>query len=136
MEQLISNLSTDLDQLVDAPVAPAQPQIRERRRPMFTGNEDHDISLMDAGVLVRNYREKAGKNAAKGGFFGSAALQQVLDQEGVVGVRYYYGEERDGRPVLVIVGVDQFGNDLVDGFLLERGVPCPPFCGLFNTLNS
>jgi hypothetical protein len=125
-----------IDQLVDAPVAPVQPEIRERRRPMFTGNEDHDICLADATTLIRYFREKAGKNAVKGGFFGSAALQQVLDQEGVVGIRYYYGQEKDGRPVLVIVGVDQYGNDLIDGFLLERGVPCPPFCGWFNTLNS
>jgi hypothetical protein len=125
-----------LDQLVDTPVAPAQPELRERRRPVFTGNEDHDITLADASVLVRSHREKAGKNAVKGGFFGSAALQQVLDQEGVVGIHYYFGEERDGRPVLVIVGADQYGNDLTDGFLLERGVPCPPFCGWFNQLNS
>jgi hypothetical protein len=51
-------------------------------------------------------------------------------------VRYYYAQERDGRPVLVLVGVDQYGNDLVDGFMLERSIPCPPFCGFINSLNS
>ena len=133
----ITNLITkDADLYVDAPVTPAQPEIKERRRPMFTGLEDHEISVMDASALTRNYREKAGKNAIKGGFFGGAAVQQLLEQEGVVGLRYYYAQERDGRPVLVIVGVDQYGNDLVDGFLLERGIPCPPFCGWVNSLNS
>jgi len=122
-----------LEAYVDTPVAPA---IKERLRPMFTGNEDHDICLNDASDLTRNYREKTGKDAIKGGFFGAAAIQQVLDQEGVVGIRYYYAQEKDGRPVLVLVGVDIHGNDLVEGFMIERSVPCPPFCGFFNSLNS
>ena len=91
-----------LESYVDAPVAPA---VKERRRPMFTGNEDHDITMAEASRLTRNYRERAGKNAIKGGFFGQAALQQLMDQDGVVGVRYYYAQENDGRPVLVLVGV-------------------------------
>ncbi len=128
--------SRTLDAFVDVPVAPAKPEIRERRRPMFTGNEDHDISMADASRLTRNFRERAGRTAIKGGFFGQAALQQLLDQDGVVGIRYYYAQENDGRPVLVLVGVDASGNDLIEGFLLERSVPCPPFCGFFNELNS
>ncbi len=127
-------LKKTVDASVDSPVA--RPEIKERKRPMFTGNENHDISLADASDLTRNFRSKAGKDAIKGGFFGLAALQQLLDQEGVVGLRYYYAQEADGRPVLVLVGVDANGNDLVDGFLLERSVPCPPFCGWFNSLNS
>ena len=91
---------------IDAPVAPVKEKIRPRRRPMFTGNEDHAISLEEAGILTKNFRQRAGKNAIKGGFFGQAALQQLLDQEGVVGVRYYYAEENNGRPVMVLVGVD------------------------------
>jgi hypothetical protein len=135
METTIINPQT-LESFVDIPVAPAKPEIRERRRPMFTGNEDHDIMLGDASALTRNFRDRAGKNAIKGGFFGQAALQQLLDQEGVVGIRYYYGQENDGRPVLVLVGVDATGNDLIEGFILERSVPCPPYCGFFNELNS
>jgi hypothetical protein len=118
------------------PMTTIAPAIRERRRPMFTGNEDHDIALAEAAELTRNYRARAGKDAIKGGFFGQAALQQLLDQEGVVGIRYYYGQEADGRPVLVLVGVDMNGSDLTHGFLLERSIPCPPFCHFFNELNS
>ncbi|MBR9977976.1 MAG: hypothetical protein KFH87_07800, partial [Bacteroidetes bacterium] len=86
--------------------------------------------------LTRNYRMSAGKGAIKGGFFGRAAIEQVLSQEGVVGIRYYYAKENNERPVLIMVGVDEHGRDLVDGFLAERSVPCPPFCGDFNPLNS
>ena len=135
MESILLTPQT-LESYVDAPVAPVAPEIRERRRPMFTGNEDHDIALNDAASLTRNFRDRAGKNAIKGGFFGQAALQQLLDQDGVVGIRYYYAQENDGRPVLVLVGVGNDGNDMVEGFVLERSIPCPPFCGLFNELNS
>jgi hypothetical protein len=124
------------DLFIDAPIAPAQPEVRERRRPVFTGLEDHTIAIEDASELTRNYRMSAGKGAIKGGFFGRAAVEQVLAQEGVVGIRYYYAKENNGRPVLIMVGVDEFGKDLVDGFIAERSVPCPPFCGTFNPLNS
>lgn len=124
------------DLFIDAPIAPAQPEVRERQRPVFTGLEDHTISIDDASELTRNYRMSAGKGAIKGGFFGRAAIEQVLAQEGVVGIRYYYAKENNGRPVMIMVGVDEFGKDLVDGFLAERSVPCPPFCGGLNPLNS
>ncbi|MCB2203436.1 hypothetical protein KQI65_01710 [bacterium] len=126
--------TTDLN--VDVPVAPVQPEVRERTRPVFTGLEDHTIALDDAAELTRNYRKSAGKGAIKGGFFGRAALEQVLSQEGVVGIRYYYAQENNGRPVLILVGVDENGKDLVDGFMAERAMPCPPFCSPWNPLNS
>jgi hypothetical protein len=121
---------------VDAPVAPAQPEVRERTRPVYTGLEDHSISIEDASALTRNYRMQAGAGAIKGGFFGRAAIEQVLSQEGVVGIRYYYAKENNDRPVLIVVGVDENGKDLYEGFVCERAVPCPPYCGSFNPLNS
>ncbi len=123
-------------QYVDAPLAPVQPKVRERSRPVFTGFEDHSISVEDAGSLTRNYRQQAGKGAVNGGFFGRAAIEQVLSQEGVVGIRYYYAKENNDRPVLILVGVDENGRDLYEGFVCERSVPCPPYCGSFNPLNS
>ena len=139
METVNAALSTRTatqDLYVDVPVAPAQPEVRERTRPVFTGLEDHTIALDDAADLTRNYRKSAGKGAIKGGFFGRAALEQVLSQEGVVGIRYYYAQENNGRPVLILVGVDANGKDIVDGFMAERAMPCPPFCSPFNPLNS
>ena len=130
------NTRTLTDLLIDAPIAPVQPEVRERQRPVFTGLEDHTISIDDASELTRNYRMSAGKGAIKGGFFGRAAIEQVLNQEGVVGIRYYYAKENNGRPVMIMVGVDEFGKDLVDGFIAERSIPCPPFCGGLNPLNS
>lgn len=102
----------------------------------FTGNEDHSISLEDAAKLTANYRSNAGPNPALAGFFGEETLKQILNQTHCVGIRIYYGEENDGTPTLVLVGADEDENDLIDGKIAERELPCPPYCSVQNTLNS
>jgi hypothetical protein len=104
---------------------------------VFSGMEDHAVALEDAGRLTRNHRRSTGTGAIKAGVFGRAAIEQILAQDGVVGMRYYFGQESNGRPVMVIVGVDEAGRDLYDGVVCERSSPCPPFCGpTWNPLNS
>ena len=126
-----------IDFTIDAPVVPSQTEVRTQAHPVFTGLEDHQVPMDEASVLTRNYRRNAGKGAIKGGVFGRASIEQILDQEGVVGLRYYYGQENNGRAVMVIVGVNEQGTDLFDGIVCERSLPCPPFCGpIFNPLNS
>ncbi|MBR9977030.1 MAG: hypothetical protein KFH87_02995, partial [Bacteroidetes bacterium] len=56
-----SPVTTDL--YIDAPIAPSQPEVRERTRPVFTGLEDHSIAIDEASELTRNYRMSAGKGA-------------------------------------------------------------------------
>lgn len=102
----------------------------------FTGKEDHSITLEEASKLTRNYRNKEGKDAIKAGFFGKEALQKILDQEGCVGIRIYYGQEDSGSSQIVLVGANHEENDLDDGIILDRILPCPPYCGKSNPLNS
>ncbi len=102
----------------------------------FTGSEDHTIALAEASKLTKNYREKAGAEVIKGGFFGKEAMLRILDQDGCVGIRFYYGEEDDGTPVIILVGANSAGNDIIDGEIAERSVPCPPHCANENALNS
>jgi hypothetical protein len=102
----------------------------------LTENENHSIPLNEASKMTANYRTSAPTGAPLGGFFGKNALQQMLNQQNCIGMRYYYGEKDDGTPVLVLVGVDTNGNDLVEGAILEWSNPCPPFCGNSNALNS
>ncbi|MFQ6103026.1 MAG: hypothetical protein ACE5OP_01895 [Candidatus Glassbacteria bacterium] len=102
----------------------------------FTGNENHTITLEEASKFTRNYREKAPSGAILGGYFGKEALQRVLNQENCVGIRYYHAEKDDGTSVLILVGVDASENDLIGGELLEWSIPCPPYCGSANQLNS
>lgn len=103
---------------------------------VFTGKEDHSISLKDASVLTYNYRQTVAADAKTGGFFGKDAIQAILNQDGCVGIRYYYGIDKEGTPVLVLVGSDARGNDMYEGVLAEMARPCPPACSNANPLNS
>jgi hypothetical protein len=102
----------------------------------FTGNENHTITLEEAAKLTRNYREQAGPGAVKAGFFGKATIQKIIDQDGCVGLRIYYGLEDDGTPAFVLVGVTADGEDLTGGILAERQRPCPPYCDERSPLNT
>jgi hypothetical protein len=103
----------------------------------FTGHENHDISLDDASELTKNYRDfQTSTNYVKGEFFGKTALLALLNQEGSVGARIYYGLGADGVPRLVIVGVNSDGDDMVDGNIMEHGTICPPICSESNQLNN
>lgn len=94
----------------------------------FTGKEDHQISLEEAIKLVKNFKNKVGEEVVKAHFIGKEAILKVLDQENCVGVRIYYAENDEGKPELVVVGVNENGKDLVEGLILERTWPCPPYC--------
>ncbi len=107
---------------------------------MFTGNEDHSISLQDAAALTGKFRQilmplLGGK---KGEYFSQAAINSLLSQEGVVGIRIYLGLSDDLIPLpkLVLVGVKANGDDVVAGEIVENGTFCPPSCGSINILNS
>ena len=102
----------------------------------FTGKEDHNITLAEASDLTFNFRMQAGPNAVLGGFFGKDAVLAILAQEGAVGLRYYYGLDETGKPHIILIGVDQEGNDKTEGLLAQRSVVCPPICAQENELNS
>lgn len=103
----------------------------------FTGNEDHSISLTDASEMTENYRNaNPGTTTILAHYFGKARIQAILSQEDCVGMRTYYAISNDGVKQLVIVGVDENGNDLYNGLLAERSYHCPPQCSASNPLNS
>ncbi|MCZ7557310.1 MAG: hypothetical protein M5R41_12995 [Bacteroidia bacterium] len=124
------------DLYVDAPIAPAQPHRIERSRPVFTGMEDHSISLEEASSLTRNYRQSAANGSVKGKFFSRAAIEQLLAQEDTVGIRYYYGIDAEGKQEMVLVGVNGLGQDLDEGFIFGRPLPISRFHAESNPLNS
>ena len=121
---------------VDAPLAPVVPSPVQRIRPVFTGMEDHSISLQEAGSLTQNYRKAAGQGAVKGKYFSRAAIEQLLAQEEAVGVRYYYGVGTDGKQQMVLVGVNGLGQDLDEGFIFGNPLPMSKFQTEANPLNS
>ena len=103
---------------------------------MFTGNENHDITLDEAAALTKKYRDSVPDGSRKGAFFGRAAIEAILAQADCVGIRYYHGINDRGEPVLVLTGADANENDLFNGALAELAVPCPTMCSTANPLNS
>lgn len=102
---------------------------------VFTGHENHDVPLAEAGALTRNFRRTMPTGTVIGGYVGGDAIRSLLAQPGAVGIRCYFAKEENGAPTLVLVGVDASGNDLSNGHVLESIVPCPPFCGTSNALS-
>jgi hypothetical protein len=102
----------------------------------FTGNEKHDITLDDAAKLTANYRSSAGAKALLGSYFSIAGINKILDQDGCIGIRIYYGLTDSGEKCFVLSGVTSNGDDLYDGQLAEYGIGCPPRCSRSNPLNS
>ena len=100
----------------------------------FSGNEGQMITLAEGAELTARHRMKY-PNATKGVAYGSELIQQLLDNPGCVGVRMYFAQESDGSQTLVVVGVDETGNDLLS-LILDSGIRCPPTCGDSNALNS
>lgn len=103
---------------------------------IYTGNENHDISLNEASDFTENYRNSAGANPVLAHYFGKTKIQNILDQEGCVGIRMYYALTDAGQKQLVITGVDSSGNDMYNGILADRGLVCPSYCSVSNPLNS
>ena len=97
---------------------------------------NQSISLNAASELTRNYRQREGTAAIKAGGFWKENVQKILDQPGCVGLRCYYASHDDGSPAIVLVGIDEKGNDLTDGPMTDDYFPCPPFCGAPNPLNG
>ena len=103
----------------------------------YTGNENHEISLNEAAELTQRFRDNLPViDITTAEYFGKSALEDLLSQNGCVGIRVYYGIDSDMKKRLVIVGVNGEGNDLYEGNLMEVGVICPPFCSSNNPLNS
>lgn len=96
------------------------------RRKRFTGDENHAATLAEVRDFMANYREQSGPHAAAGGFFDKTAVTALLYQQDAVGMRYYYALHSDGAPALLLVGVDEAGNDLIQGEPVRLSLPNPP----------
>ena len=100
------------------------------------GGKDHQISLEFARQLTQNFRSKSNSQETISGLFDKETVLTVLNQSECVAMRYYHGINDEDKNVIVIVGVDKQGNDILDGIIIEKAFPCPPFCGDINDLNS
>ncbi len=105
-------------------------------------SDGHIISLQEAATLTANFRNNPVAAAValiqqKGQSFPASTINLILNQPNVASMGIFYGLELL-PPVfkLIIVGVDGAGNDIVAGLIADKGLTCPPNCGVANALNS
>lgn len=96
----------------------------------------HNISLNEAADMTRRFRESVPSGSIIGGLFNAADIRRILDQPDCAGLRYYYGLNDTGTPVIVLVGVTSDNKDLFEGELAEMSNLCPTFCSDANPLNG
>lgn len=100
----------------------------------FNGKEGGEITLQIASDMTGRYRlQNQGEPIAH--FFGKDILQKILDQEGCMGIRIYYGIDEDGTKQLVLVGADSDQNDQTN-LVADISFICPNACSDRNPLNS
>ena len=93
-------------------------------------------------ILKEEFHDKATLPTCE--TFDRAAFDQLLAQEGCVGIRIYYGMDEESNVKLVAVGVDENDQDILKAnsninqiksaetdepvFALSDGLRCPPYC--------
>ncbi len=102
----------------------------------FTGNEGTFVTRAEARTMTQSFQNSTSFNSIKGGFYGKNKILAILNQPNCVGIRYYYGMNDKGEPVIVLVGEDNKGMCMSDDNVLELGPFCPPFCPESNSLDA
>lgn len=92
------------------------------------------VSLDEAKAMTAAYRA-AHPNEVKAQLYDKGLIEQVLNQQGCVGIRIYHGID-NGNLCSVIVGVDAQEEDMHNGIILEKGTLCPPKCSTRSLLNG
>lgn len=114
---------------------PASRSRNDEVSPM-TPPHNHRVTLEQARALVKNHRKHAPPNSERCGRFHRAIIDEMLAQPGCAGIRVYYGRHDDGAMALVLVGVDDDGNDLADGVIADRHIGCPPTCDTASPIDN
>ena len=86
------------------------------------------IALSEAQLYVSEFRKKFPQEI-KALFVGENKINQILSQPDCIGIRIYNGFNiAENRLSHVLVGVNANGQDMADGIIVDRMVPCPTMC--------
>lgn len=105
----------------------------------FDGTESGPIPLATAKEWTANYRATIKPGETLAHYFGGDIIQKVLKEAGCVGIRVYYAIDDKGQKQLLIVGVDENGDNLLpaevaeargedDFIIVDKSTSCPPQC--------
>ena len=112
----------------------------------------HEISLADAATMTSRYRDNSNNILAETyqdqailpqcETFGKDSVLALMGQDGVAGLRVYYGMDSNLKVHAILVGVDEQGADIIpttnndEGVILEDAQRCPPACPPASPLNE
>lgn len=88
------------------------------------------ITVSEGADLTKAYRD-ANLNTTNAVFLGVHKLQELLDQNGAVGIRFYFGIDATRELTLVAVGCNSKEEDILipdAELVLDCGVKCPNNC--------
>lgn len=112
----------------------------------FNGSEGGPIPLPTAKEWTANYRKTIKEGETRAHYFGKDTFYRLLNEDKCVGIRAYYAIDDKGSKQLLLVGVDENGNDLLpsEGTAAKEGgdelaimdfsYPCPAYCSMPPTL--
>jgi hypothetical protein len=105
-------------------------------QPIYDGSDGSRIDLSTARQWAQNYRT-ANPNDTESHYFGRNVLDQILAQPGCTGIRIYYAMNDKKEKELLILGVDNKGDNMLPSFsglapgdmsIMDNSWPCPPYC--------
>lgn len=85
------------------------------------------INIATGAAWTENYRDEY-PDRVKAHLYSKSLIENILDQNGCVGIRFYNAINDNDELCLVLVGVDSSGDDMTAGTLVERGQACPTAC--------
>ena len=97
---------------------------------------NHSIALAQAITMTSLYRSSIPEGMPVSETFELASVNTLLSQSGCTALRIYYGKKEDGTIHAILVGVNEKGEDITEGIILEEGQRCPPNCPIDSQLNK
>jgi hypothetical protein len=98
----------------------------------FNGDEGSIIPLEEGITMTSHYR-KALLNKNKGVFIGRELLQELLQQDGAMGIRFYFGLDEGKNLTLVLAAANSEESDIL-AKVGNRGSMTPPHSDVISPL--
>lgn len=102
---------------------------------MGINNNTGTVITLDEAIEYTHGFQGNNPDAIKAFFAGINKINRILGQDDCIGIRFYNGTDPvTGQNNLVLVGVDQNGEDITSGVIVEKLFTCPTYCAQNSTL--
>lgn len=96
---------------------------------MTIDNNTGEVITLDQAINYTHTFQNNNPNTIKSFFAGINKINRIFGQDDCIGIRFYNGVDSvTGKNNLVLVGVNQNGEDITSGVILEDLVTCPNYC--------